>query len=93
MACSACSSHLKSFRIVEGQAGAYQLWARRIWLARTAWQQLLLLEELQGGGDQAGVHQFWARRIWLARTTWQQLLLPEELEDGGGQARVQQLLG
>jgi hypothetical protein len=54
-------------------------WARRIWYARTAWQQLLLPEELQGVGAGLRFNSFWATRIWLARTIWQQLLSHEEL--------------
>jgi hypothetical protein len=54
-------------------------WARRIWLAETAWQKLLLPEELEDGGARVESNSFWARRIWLVRTAWQQLLLPEQL--------------
>jgi hypothetical protein len=38
-------------------------WARSIWLAQTAWQKLLLPEELEDGGAREESNRIWARRI------------------------------
>jgi hypothetical protein len=42
-------------RLAEARSDSNSFRARRIWLARTAWQQLLLPEKLEDGGGQAGV--------------------------------------
>ncbi len=77
-------------------------------MARTAFQQLLLPEELEDGGDQAKVHKLpgqkdlaGADRLATAAFTCTalglqrpgwSLTLPEEFEDGKEQARVHNLL-
>jgi hypothetical protein len=76
-----------SFRIAETRLGSNSFWAWRIWLARTAWQQLLSnLKSLGIAEARLASNSFWARRISMAQTAWQKLLLPEELKDGGDQA-------
>jgi hypothetical protein len=44
-------SNLKSLRIAEARLASNSFWARRISLVQTAWQRLLLPEELEDGGD------------------------------------------
>jgi hypothetical protein len=41
---------------------SYSFWARRIWLARTTWQRLLLPEELEDGRDQTRVQKLLSQK-------------------------------
>ncbi len=80
------------------RAESNSFWARKIWLAWTAFQQLLSSEELDDGGNQSPTATGLGASCWrgppalgLQRPSWG-LALPEELEDGRNQARVHKLL-
>jgi hypothetical protein len=55
-------SNLKGLRIAEARLASNSFWAWRIWLALTAWQQLLSPEELEDGRGQARVQKFLSQK-------------------------------